>query len=242
MTMRPNDPSHGGPTPTNNDGYPGQGYAGGGQYPQGGQAQSGGQFQQGAPYGQPQQPDGYAQPQAGYGYGQPGQYAAGQPGTPWASEAPPKKSNNKLPLIIAAAVVVVVGVATTLILVLTGGSDSKAAVTDFMAAVDAKDKSTLSTLARGNMADQVSDIMTSGVQFKYSEGSVGNVSETKISDGQVKGLPAGDAVVMDYSLTYKGKSQKLQILLFDDGDGYQLCDVGECPTPNIKDDLKSDCI
>ena len=36
MTMRPNDPSHGGPTPTNNDGYPGQGYAGGGQYPKAG--------------------------------------------------------------------------------------------------------------------------------------------------------------------------------------------------------------
>ena len=172
-------------------------------------------------YGQQPPPEGYGQqPPAGYGHPSQGQYAGAQ----WQGGQPPKKSNKML-IIVAAVTVVVVGVATTLILLLTGGSDPKETVEDFMAAVDAKDKSTITDLTRGDLSDDISSILGAESEIDFGSGTVGEVYEETVGKG--------DAAIVDFTLTAQGETENVDILLLDDGDGYQLCSIGKIKNSEI---------
>lgn len=214
--------------PPQDFGEPGYGQSG---YDQPGYGQAG--------YGQP----GYDQagyPQSGHGtqgfgaqgYGQaPNQYGHGQ--------QPPRPPKSRLPIFIAAGLVVVLAIGVTLFLVLRddaktaggggGGNDLPTApeiTTQFFQAVDDVDEDAMSAIARGDVLDDVDEIIEQGGTdlVTFADGEL-------IADGAKQVDDVGIAVVVweieDPTESQNSFQLSVGLLDEDDGDGYKVCYIDD---------------
>jgi hypothetical protein len=189
-------------------------------------------------YGQPeygQQPDhgrqgAYGQPaQGGYGFGHPAQ-------PPSHSPQPPK---SKVPIAIAAGLVAVLGIGVTLFLVLRddsttggggGGRPTAPEITaQFFQAVDDVDEDGMQAVARGDVLDDIEDIVDQGgtdvVTFTDGELIADRSKQTDDVEVAIVVWELDDPTESDSSI-------QLSVGLLDDGDGYKVCYIDD-PSDDI---------
>lgn len=206
-------------------------------------------------YGGPYEPQAYgsqgygpAQPGGGYaGVGQPG---PGQPGYGYPQPPPPPQPpRSKLPIILAAGLVVVLAIGVTLFLVLRdgdstaggngggkepGGSSPVEVTAQFFEAVDAVDEKVMNEIARGDMEDDVDDIIAQGGtdEVAFASGQVVDDASTKIDNVEIA------VVVWDLTDVPDDLGETtLAVGLLDDGDGYQVCHIDDATSGGIDDML-----
>ena len=182
----------------------------------------------------------YHDPQA------PGAYRQhdGLPAQPPAYSPPP----SKLPMLVAAALVLVLAVGVTLFLVLRdertvaagggGQPDTPSAIEvtqQFFQAVDDVDEKGMTEIARGDINDDIQDIVEQGGtdEVTFADGTLVDDGSKTVDDVKVAVVLWGLA---DVPGEYGGDLE-LSVGLLDDGDGYRVCSIDDDPGAGSIDEL-----
>lgn len=193
------------------------------------------------PYGQSGQPPQQQAYGAAGAYGAPGAY-----GGPAAYEPPggqggfgsdpgqPQPPRSKVPMLVAAGLVVALAIGVTLFLVLRddpktpggGGTaaPSAAEITgQFFQAVDDVDENDMKKVARGDMLDDIQEIIDEGgtEQVKFTDGESIADAAKQVDDVEIA------VVVWELTDVPVGESDtiQLEVGLLDDGDGFKVCHI-----------------
>lgn len=220
--------------------------------------------QQPGPYGQgSSQPGPYSQPvpyaqqydvayPTNQGYGQP--YAGGPTGSALGGYGPPPPQRSKLPIWIALGVVVALAAGIGLFFLLRdgdsgGGTASGPSTTvsapgpeevtkSFFEAVDAMDEKGMQENARGEVEDDIEQIMDGGAEdlgISFSDGSA--------TDSVTKEVDDIELAVVIWELQnlpddFPSDQGELTVFLLDDGDGFKICQIDTPYGPEAKDVLE----